>query len=270
MDESYTLAAWVSVGQPTGRWRGVVTKGRDSGTYYGLWVTPDGRFAAAAGGGNLIGPVAPPGWHHLALVQDGPAKQRTLYVDGSATVTGPAQPGDGWGPMVFGNVRSGNEPFDGLLDDVRLYGRAVPADQVRAMFASPRAVRVPSPAEVGGLAVGSASTVPLPLPGRLSRHAERRLSWNIAALPSPPIVGDTIDVWAEAADANNVTGPGVAVSEHRHLRVVDEAEKRRELMGKLGDYLGKVKDVSDQQRDLTAEVGTMVGPTTRPAAGKKN
>ena len=269
-EDSFSLCAWVRIGEDTGQYQAVVTKARDGGPYYGLWVSPHHEWIASGPEGRLVGPVATPGWHDVVLVQDGPAKRRTLYVDGAATVTGGAQPGDGWGPLIIGNVHDGHEPFDGSIDDVRLYARALPADQVRDLYRDPRPVRVPTAAEVGGVRGGDAATVPLPLPGRSPRHAEQRFAWDLAALPTRPAVGDTVEFWAEATDGNTVTGPGVAVSEHRRLRIVDEAEKRRELMGQLGDYLGKVRSVSDDQRNLTDKVGEVVGPTTRGGDGKKS
>ncbi len=269
-DESYSLAAWVNLQRTTGRWQGVVTHGQGGGAGYGIEVDPAGHFVAASGGGNLVGPTATPGWHHVTLVQDGPAGRRTLYVDGESAVAGKPQDGSGGGPLVFGNVRDGGRPFAGWVDDVRLYARAVPADKVRALYADPRVAHVPTPPEFGGAAAGAAGTVPVPLAGRPARHVERRLDWDLATLPAPAAVGDTVEVWAEAADGNTVTGPGVGTSEHRKLTVVDEAAKRQELMGRLGDYLGRVRDVSDDQRDLTAKVGSMVGPTTAPDRGKKD
>jgi hypothetical protein len=265
-DESYTLAAWARPEGATGQWQGIVTQGRNGGQWTGIGIGPGGMFVAASPGGDLVGPPATPQWHHLAIVQDGAARLRTLYVDGAAAVSGPSRDAAA-GPMWFGDVRGGGQPFDGDLDDVRLYGRAIPADQVRAMFADPRPVHVPTPAEVGGLPGGAAGTVDLP--GAPAPHVQRRLAWDLSALPSPPAVGDTIELWAEAADGNTITGPGTAASEHRHLRVVNAEEKRRELMGRLDECLGQIKDVTDDQQELTKQVGTMVGPTTGPAAGRQ-
>ncbi len=266
-DESFTLSAWVAVGPVTPTWQAVVAVGRWGGRWSGIGIGPGGHFVAASASGDLVGPMATGGWHHVAIVQDGPAGRLTLYVDGAATVTGPARETAG-GPMLFGNTPDGKQPFDGGLDEVRLYARAVPADQVRAMAAEPRAVHVPTAAEIGGLPGGAASSVPVELPARPTPHVVRKLAWDLSTLPVRPAVGDTIDLWAEAADANALSGPGMGSSEHRKLRVVDEAEKRQELMVRLGDYLGRVKDVSDDQRDLTDRVGTMVGPTTRPGGGR--
>ncbi len=267
-DESYTLAAWVDVRRATGAWQAIVNQGHGGGSGYGLAIDPGGQVVATTAAGNVVGPVLEPGWHHVAVVQDGAAGFRTLYVDGKVAVIGrPHEAGGGGLPMCFGNVRDGGQPLDGSVDDLRLYGRAVPGEQVAAMFADARAARVPTPAEVGGAAGGAAGTVSLP--GPTSPAARRRLAWDLSSLPSPPAVGDTVEVWAEAADNNTATGPGVAASDHRRLRVVDAAEKRRELVGRLGDYLGRVQAVSDDQGSLAAEIGKMAGPTTSAIGSKK-
>ena len=265
-DESYTLAAWVKLDGGRGRPQYAVGRGRYGGAFYGLGVDARWRWRAGAGGGDLTGTDVTGGWHHLAVVQDAPAGRRTLYVDGVAAVVGRLVAADGPGPMTFGDLTGSGQAFDGDVDDVRLYARALPADQVRAMATDPRPAHVPTPAEVGGVPGGGAATADLP--GPAGPHVRRKLAWDLAALPSPPAVGDTIDLWAEATDGNTVSGPGVGVSDHRHLRVVTSAQKRQELMGRLGDYLGRVKSVAEDQKDLTAEVGTMVGATTRPDVGK--
>ena len=267
-DESFSLTAWAAVGRDSKRWRRVVGKGGGDGPgRYGLAVDPDNRWAAIGGHGEVIGPaVVGDGWHHLAMVQDGPAGRRTLYVDGAAVATGPAQEAGGGGPLTIGNTGPGGEPFDGRVDDVRLYARALSAEQVRAMAADPVAVRVPTAAELAGEGLPPGTVT---LAGPLGRHAERRLAWPLTGLADRPAVGDTVEVWAEAADGNTVSGPGVGASEHRRLRVVSEADKRRELMGQLDDYLTTVKGVSDDQRALAADVATVAGPTTGPAGGSK-
>jgi hypothetical protein len=267
-DECYTLSAWVAVGPVTGRWQAIVAQGWGGGRWSGIGIGPGGKFVAASPSGDLVGPPATAGWHHVAIVQDGPGGDRTLYVDGKQAVTGPARDTAG-GPWTFGNTQDGGQPFVGGLDEVRLYARTVPADQVWAMAQDPKAVHVPTASEIGGLPGGGAATVPIALPGQPQPHVQRRFTWDLASLTTVPTVGDTIELWAEAADGNTVSGPGTAVSEHRHLRVVDEAEKRQELLGRLGDYLGRVKDVSDEQGTLATEVGRMAEPPMR-GESKKN
>ena len=130
--QSFSLTAWVNVFALPGQWSGIVTKSRDAGPWYGLWIDPSNRWVAG-GWTNLIGSAATTGWHHLALVQDGAAGTRRLYVDGVLAASGAAQAGDGHGELWMGGAKSVNEYFNGALDEVRIYNRALPAGEVLTM-----------------------------------------------------------------------------------------------------------------------------------------
>jgi len=134
--DTYTLAAWV---YPThtgvNRWRGVVTKSRDGGNRYGIWITSRERWAADTPTGVLEGTltVVRNAWTHVAIVQDGRTNTRRLYVNGALGAIGTAAPGDGTGPLWIGGGASTGFWFQGKIDDVRIYERAL------------------SPAEISGL-----------------------------------------------------------------------------------------------------------------------
>ncbi len=193
------------------------------------------------------------------MVQDGATRTRVIYVDGVAGQNGGAQDGPGGGELTFGGTKRTNEAFDGSLDDVRLYARKVlSASDVAQMVRQPQAVKIPTPAELAGADALPAETINLDLGGQTPRSLRRRFPWDLSKLPSPLSVGDTIEFWAEASDTNDVTGPGVATSEHYQFHVVSEADKRTELMNRLGDYLGQINDVSETQRDLNEKLGVMI------------
>ena len=69
-------------------------------------------------------------FHHVAGSYDGAVMR--LYLDGvevgSLPITGTVDPGGG---VIFG---SGDEPMDGLLDEVEIFDRALDASAVRAIF----------------------------------------------------------------------------------------------------------------------------------------
>ena len=90
--DSFTLAAWVNAPTLPGAWAGIVTKSRDAGPHYGLWISPANLWTLG-GPTNIFGNTATTGWHHIALVQD--AGQRYLYVDGIVQASGPAQNASG-------------------------------------------------------------------------------------------------------------------------------------------------------------------------------
>jgi hypothetical protein len=215
---------------------------------------------ATANDQNLQGSLVTPGWHHVAMVQDGIAGTRKIYVDGILGKTGHASEADGGGDLVFGGSNGVVEPFNGLLDDVRLYARALPADQIQQMAQNPRAVAVPTLAELGGTSIGSAETINISLAGQTPKTVHQQMAWDLTTLPAAIEIGDTIEFWAQATDTNDITGPGVGSSEHHQFHVISETDKQKELLDKLGDYMGKVQDVSDSERDLNARTGTMVKP----------
>jgi hypothetical protein len=81
---------------------------------------------------------------------------------------------------------------------------------------------------------------------------------KIDQLAPAPVEGQTVEWWIEAEDANNVTGPGKAASERFVWRVVTDAEKRADLMSRLGNYLGEINDVSESERELSQKLGQLI------------
>ncbi|MBX6312191.1 MAG: LamG domain-containing protein [Isosphaeraceae bacterium] len=74
--------------------------------------------------------IAPRTWHHVALVRDGDAV--ALYLDGSPEVSGRAalHPLPGRAPWLIGGQRDGAANFEGKLDEVALYDRALTAAEI--------------------------------------------------------------------------------------------------------------------------------------------
>jgi hypothetical protein len=258
--DSFTLSAWVEQKKHSTNWQGVVTKSRDGGSWYGIWIDNTGHFASASPSQILQGASVTPGWHLVTIVQDGNAKTRTIYVDGVAGQSGKSQEANGWGAMVFGGGHGTIEPFNGLVDDVRLYARPLPIADIQQMFHNPKAAAIPTLADLGGTNAGAAASMNIDLAGQTPKSVDKKIVWDLAQLGEPLGVDDTVEFWAEAADNNDVTVPGIGSSEHHQFHVISEADKEKELMDKLGDYMGKVRDVSDSERDLNAKTGTMVKP----------
>ena len=136
--DNFTLSTWVHLASLPGKWTGVVTKARGSalGNWYGIWLDHANRWVVG-GNTNLTGATATTGWSHVAVVQDGSAGTRRLYVNGIEVASGAAQVADGAGDLWIGGAEGVNEFFAGKIDDVRIYARAIGAADVAA-FASPR------------------------------------------------------------------------------------------------------------------------------------
>ena len=72
-----------------------------------------------------------------------------------------------------------------------------------------------------------------------------------------------VEFWVEAADRNDGDGPGIGRSERYLLRVVTEAEKRADLLGRAGDAIGRLGDVAQGQERLNDSLGRLI--LARPA-----
>ena len=81
------------------------------------------------------------GWHHLAGVRDTAAGRFELYVDG-ALVASKSAPFDALGPVdpvantVIGQLgpQFNGQFFQGLIDEVEIYNRALSASEIQAIF----------------------------------------------------------------------------------------------------------------------------------------
>jgi hypothetical protein len=92
-------------------------------------------------GVRALGPVKPDvgRWYHLVGVRDSVKGELRLYVDGElAGSTGAClSSSTPTGNTVIGRGKFGGNPvdyLDGQADQVHLYDRALPADEIRALY----------------------------------------------------------------------------------------------------------------------------------------
>ncbi len=134
--QSFSLGAWVNPAAQPGKDVGVITKAADAsgGNGYGIYISAAGKWEFRGGGSIVIGPSYMSGWHYVAVTQDGAAGKRTFYIDGVAVGTGAAADASGAGGMVFGGSEgTADQNFPGKIDDVRVYSRALTADEVAGL-----------------------------------------------------------------------------------------------------------------------------------------
>ena len=136
-----TLEAWVNPAAPMSGWDTIVLKERGAGDMaYGLYAN-DGAPAPAGyvnvGGSHTSVPgaaaVAPGAWTHLATTYDGATLR--IYVNGTLASSRPRTGNivvSGGAVRIGGNNAWPGEFFAGLIDDVRIYNRALTALEIEA------------------------------------------------------------------------------------------------------------------------------------------
>ena len=139
--QSFTLATWVRVDALTGIEQPIVLKSANNGNVYGLLVNGNNQFAMRGPAGDVAGGTPVQGvWSHVAMVQDGAAGTRTLYVNGKAVAQGPAQAANGPGTLEWGeeDLPAGSNSvqfgFQGVIDETRLYSSALTAGQIAGLL----------------------------------------------------------------------------------------------------------------------------------------
>ena len=131
-----TLEAWVRP-SVSGGWRTVVFKERPGGLVYSLYSSTDtGRPSGevlTSTGVETRGPAALPTstWSHLATTFDGSVLR--LYVNGTlaSSTTSAGSIATSTGVLRIGGNSVWGEWFAGLIDEVRVYNRALSAAEVQ-------------------------------------------------------------------------------------------------------------------------------------------
>jgi hypothetical protein len=141
-----TLAAWVNTGTRDG-WETIILKeavgtyayalyAQDGGPVQGGSVEPSGNVSVAGRAETLLGNGAISGgvWVHLATTYDGTTQR--VFVNGvevsNAAVTGAIDTSAG-ALRIGGNDVWTGEYYNGLIDEVRIYDRALTAAEINAI-----------------------------------------------------------------------------------------------------------------------------------------
>ncbi|MEO1368690.1 MAG: LamG domain-containing protein, partial [Acidobacteriota bacterium] len=133
---SFTVAAWVRT-LADGRWQTVFDKRDSLEDGWDLYIDPRGRGflrvdAETLGGERVISDGE---WHHLAGLFDGEGLR--LYVDGAldrSRYLGRRPPVETSREVAAGrNFAGRRDAFEGRLDEMRIYGRALDPQEIKAL-----------------------------------------------------------------------------------------------------------------------------------------
>ncbi len=139
LTNDFTVMAWINPDRVTGVQRILGTERWHSVDGFGFFLNGAGlRFATfGVQEYDTTNVQLRPGvWYHVAAVM-GADNSVTFYVDGQArqTIAGsaPANPDTDDG-LLIGRDLWGNEPFAGRIDEVRVFDRALSADEIKTLY----------------------------------------------------------------------------------------------------------------------------------------
>ena len=139
---NYSVSAWVRL-NATEEFATAVSQDGDSNSAFFLQYSgSDDRFAFSFAGIRALASQPPETgrWYHLVGVRDAVDGTLRLYVDGELSGETPACLGEeSSGNLVIGRAKFGGEPvdfFNGAIDQVHAYDRALSADEVDELYQS--------------------------------------------------------------------------------------------------------------------------------------
>ena len=137
--EGGTVMAWIYLeGQGTSVWPRIVAKELKTNSSGGYHMPIDWgkgrllRFVIDGGAGNSVGdPLDFEKWYHVAVAFDG--ENLRFYINGEKVAEVPQEKPlpDTEAELWIGNSPAGDRPFQGIIDEVRIWSRALGDDEIR-------------------------------------------------------------------------------------------------------------------------------------------
>ncbi len=137
---SVTVSAWIRVESFTKSWQAIVTKGDRAWRLHRANETKSVGFACSDLSRKQVGDlpgekdVADRKWHHVAGVLDG--TELSIFVDGALDASAKSSSNisvNDYSVLIGANAQVRGRLFHGVIDDVRIYDRALSVDELRAL-----------------------------------------------------------------------------------------------------------------------------------------
>ncbi len=187
---SVTVSAWIRVESFTRSWQAIVTKGDRAWRLHRAGATQSAGFACTDLSRNETGDlngkknVADGHWRHIAGVLDGTTI--SLHVDGVPDASAESSPKisvNDHAVLIGANDQAKGRLFRGLIDDVRIYDRALSVGEIQALV---KAGGVTAPPAKEAVTVVQKKPAPVPaspppsLPGEFQAIFDGRTlkGWN--------------------------------------------------------------------------------------------
>jgi hypothetical protein len=142
---SFTFAAWINpTAFDTDAWHGIIGCASAQGASYGIADSGGTSRRIKLTRVNSVDfatgtqAISTGSWQHVAVVMDRARTSLTYYLNGVADIV--AYSTEVFDAGIQSNrigcrYQSGDQPFDGQIDDVRIYNRALSADDITALYA---------------------------------------------------------------------------------------------------------------------------------------
>ena len=130
-----TVCAWIHPRSATSYTPNIVSNGTFSAYIFGS--SPTFSLGASSNGGAKypsVGGITANAWNHICVARTS-SGSATFYINGSAKTTADSgTPMAGYNSVYVGNNAQGNQAFDGLIDEVRIYNAALSAADVASIY----------------------------------------------------------------------------------------------------------------------------------------
>jgi hypothetical protein len=184
---AHTTSAWVNVTSLPANRAWILLLGNEGAGSEHWLIDSAGVTQFGVWGGTQVAPSLGTGaWHHVALTFDGTTLK--AYLDGSPIGAGAAATYNLAGvPLSVAQNHIGENYFNGLLDDVRVYGRALTATEVSSLAAGKSGPDAPATlTATAGNGQATLNWAPSPGPGTVVYNLKR--STTSGGSPTDPYV----------------------------------------------------------------------------------
>ena len=135
VNSDFTVQAWFKVNSFDKDWQALVAKGEGAGWRIARHSSSNNLAVNMGQGDTATGNINDGAWHHLVGIHKA-GTITDIYVDGSlATSGGGGGPGDVGGTLTIGdNPEANNRNWNGLIDEVVVWNRALIPDEVTTLY----------------------------------------------------------------------------------------------------------------------------------------